>query len=158
MIRQQRGFSLLEVAIAMGVLAVGLSGLCALLIKSTAGTGSVSDRTKAAWLADRLESEFALTPPDTWMAPSVNPPRSSCVPASPCLPPAFAATSLAQWKDSVSRTLPHGTGTLCLDSTPTDGQPQDWACDGEGGPVIKVAWRTVGQPESWASLHREMRR
>jgi type IV pilus assembly protein PilV len=155
--KQEKGFSLLEVAIALGVLAVGLSGLCALLIKSAAGASLVSHRTHAHWLMQRLESELSLVPDATAALSSAPPLPAQCTPDSPCLPLEFAADSVARWMDAVDRTLPSGHGRVCRDETPDDGAPDNWACDGNGNLVIKVAWREAGTSADWAIVSRTLR-
>jgi hypothetical protein len=83
------------------------------------------------------------------------PTQTNCAPESPCPPADYAADSVARWKTTVRRTLPSGNGHVCRDRTPADGEPGDWACDGDGNLVIKLAWRSVGASDTWASVYLE---
>jgi type IV pilus assembly protein PilV len=63
-----------------------------------------------------------------------------CDDNQPCSADEVAATNLASWRTRLEVDLPRGNGLLCRDSTPDDGDGDDPACDGYGGPVVKVFW------------------
>lgn len=54
-------------------------------------------------------------------------------------------TDFAMWSARLAAMLPAGSGTVCSDATPNDGDPGDWRCDAVAanptGPfVVKVCW------------------
>jgi hypothetical protein len=62
------------------------------------------------------------------------------------------ARNYADWQRLVTRMLPGGSGHVCRDSTPGDGNPADPACDDTGNRVIKVYWRPAGRAGANALL------
>ncbi|MGA0265698.1 MAG: type IV pilus modification PilV family protein [Lysobacterales bacterium] len=150
--KRSAGFSLLEVVVALGVSSVGLSAVCAMLIATAAGTSSLSQQATARWLGARLKAEWSL-------APDADPERLAthgdpmvCDHQLACSPTAFMARNYADWQRLVTRMLPGGSGHVCRDSTPGDGNPADPACDDTGNRVIKVYWQPAGRAGADALL------
>ena len=54
----------------------------------------------------------------------------------------MARDDMQRWLDNVGATLPMGSGTVCIDSTPNDGSaPGSAECDGNGTRfTIKIWW------------------
>ncbi len=123
------GFSLLEVLIALAVLAVGLAGLATLMLSAVGTTADAEHASMAAELVMARVHELR-------MSPTVEPLALEAL-----APEAFTAREHAAWLHAVAVALPGGAGRVCRDATPDDGAPGDLACDGGGNPVIKVAWR-----------------
>ncbi len=143
--KNQTGFSLLELSIAIGVMAIGMSGLCALLIHAVAGTALASQNATAAWLASGLAQQLALTPLSLQSFPDHANPTPECTSGAHCSPIEFTRFNLSRWQENVARTMPQGQGIVCQDGSPDDGMPGADGCDGSGHLVIKVFWR---QPAS----------
>ena len=140
--RDQAGFSLLEVLVAAVIMALGLSGLAALLLAGATGTSNAAYRTTAVILADSLAAQVRLTPDaiDTYLSP---PPATlpDCHAPHACTPVQYAQYNLNQWQTELEASLPGSSGLVCRDSSPGDGAPVSPACDGAGSWVIKIFWR-----------------
>lgn len=142
---QQRGFSLVEVLVAVLVLSVGLVGIAGLQVAAMKTNQSAYMRSQATALAyslgDRMRSNVpaaALNAYDAAMAGSV----PACASVVGCLPQEMAQNDLAEWNAAVATHLPMGAGIVCIDSTPYDGSgAADAACDGNGTQhTVKIWW------------------
>lgn len=145
-IHRQRGFTLIEVLIAVFVMTVGLLSLAALQTRQLTDSHSSKMRQIATAQAYAL-SDLMRTNRVSLGSGDFNSPGSTvtaaCMTAAGCTDAQMAQTGFANWLDQLSRTLPGGTGTVCLDSTPNDGVPLAAQCDGltTGMYVIKVWWK-----------------
>jgi len=137
----QRGFSLIELSVATAIYSMGLGSLSLLMLLAVHGTAGARLDTMAAMHVASLAEMIAMNSDAVGhhVYPS-EPASGACVVGSPCLAEQMAAWNLMTWRDRVSADLPHGDGLLCRDSTPDDGDGTDPACDGGGGPVVKVFW------------------
>lgn len=142
--RSQSGTTLLEVLVALLILAIGLLGMLGLQTTSLRNTQSAYLRTQATILAediaDRMRANRQGTGSGAYDSASglLN---SSCNTTAGCSAVAMAGHDLAQWQNAVSGDLPSGAGRVCVDSTPDDGTPGAPACDGSGsGYAIKIWW------------------
>jgi type IV pilus assembly protein PilV len=112
------GFTLVEVLVALVVLAVGMLGLAVLLVDGLRGSRGAIEHTQAANLAadvaERMRSNRAAASAydtaDGTPDPSVEPACDD--PAGPCDPLALASHDLRRWLDDVAATLPDGRGTV----------------------------------------------
>ena len=113
-----RGSTLIEVLIALLVLAVGLLGMAGLQMQALRSSHDAYLRTQATMLAvDGVE----------WLKASGT-------------DEAGLGNLLTDWQQAVSE-LPAGEGMVCLDATPDDGTPASPACDGIGVlHAVKVWW------------------
>jgi len=108
------GFTLIEVLIAMLVLAVGLLGLAGLQATSLKNNQSAYNRSQATQLAydlaDRMRANVAgKTTYTTGTATAT----SACLTTTGCTKEAMAENDLKEWNDAISATLPSGaTGTV----------------------------------------------
>lgn len=156
MSRRQSGFTLIEVLIALLVLAIGLLGLAGLQTTGLHSNHSANLRTQATLLAydlaDRTRANRSgylggfynnPSPADHHCAWDGSPPAS-------CTLKQLAEHDVFEWNAAVAQALPQGSGVICLDSTQDDGDDTDhdgtveateYACDGGGSLyVIKVWW------------------
>jgi type IV pilus assembly protein PilV len=151
------GFTMLEVMIAIVVIAFGLLGLAGLQAFSLKNNQSASLRVAATMLAadmvDRMKANFQGV-----IAGEYNKPNPAdygtavpgCLTTSGCTPQELAQNDLREWADRIAAALPNANGIVCLDSTPNDGADQaNPACDNAGATlyVIKIWWlddRTQG--------------
>ncbi len=156
----QRGFTLLEVLIAVVVFAIGLLGIAGLQVAGMRFTHGSQLRAVATMqaenLADRMRANIVGVRSGLYNITGTMPDSydTDCG-ASACTPAELARYDLVMWNvdvtgkpnESNAAVLPGGVGVVCLDSTPNDGDSSNWACDGLGiAYAIKIAWdeRTVG--------------
>ncbi len=155
-----QGFTLLEVLVAMIVLAIGLLGLAGLQAVSLTRNNESNFRQQAALLAyditDRMRANIAgVRDPaagnndnSSYHMTSVSPPSSTAI--CPCTPAQLAAKDLIEWLNLVSTELPSGVSIVCIDNTPdsltTPPTPAAPQCDaGPASPVgtlysVKIWW------------------
>lgn len=113
------GFSLVEVLVALAVLAVGLLGAAALAVDTVraqhrAMLGAQAQRL-AADLAERLRANRAGLAA-YHEAPTLFGCVSGATPGRRCTPQELAREDLARWQSEIDRTLPRGQGTVTLAS------------------------------------------
>jgi len=110
-----RGSTLIEVLIALLILATGLLGMAGLQTLAMRSSHDAYLRTQATMIAvDGVESLKASG--------------------------TQGAGVLAEWQQAMAA-LPAGEGQVCRDSTPDDGTPAAPACDGLGSlHAVKVWW------------------
>ncbi len=115
------GFTLIEALVAATVLAVGMLGSAAMLLRSLQANRLALQRTQAvvlaADMADRIRADrnaaasFALAAGTTLGAPTL-----SCDAANPCIPADVAAVELSDWQQSVIRALPYAETSITVAS------------------------------------------
>lgn len=115
---KQTGFTLLEVLVAVLVLAIGLLGLAGLMTASVRNNQSAYQRTQATWLAydivDRMRVDRAAALASNYNTALGNP--ATCA-ATPVLAGAtMAANELTDWKNQVACALPAGDGGVAVDA------------------------------------------
>ena len=119
------GFTLIEVLIAMLVLAIGLLGLAGLQATSIRNTQSAYNRSQATQLAYDLADRMRTNPSaagnylTTFMAPTAatcatnDTPCTACAStANSCTPTQLAVKDLFEWNTELTSTLPSGAGTI----------------------------------------------
>jgi len=165
--KTQTGFTLLEVLIAVLVLAIGLLGLAKLQTFGLHANHSAHLRTQATLLAydftDRMRSNRAafLDANDNYVDPPAGDPADNIIcewngsAVTDCNPEEMAQFDLQQWRQALKANLPGGVGTVCLDSSPEDGEDKndngildasEYACDGQGGIyAIKIWWTELDE-------------
>jgi type IV pilus assembly protein PilV len=117
--RTDAGFTLVEVLIALVVLAIGMLGIAALLLNGLQSSRVAVLRTQAVVLAsdmgDRIRANrtagasYALAAGTTLSAPGKN-----CTSAGQCVASEVAAVDLYAWQQSVTRTLPGATTSITV--------------------------------------------
>ena len=146
-IAEARGFTLVEVLVALLVLAVGMLGLAVLLVEGLQGSRSAIEHTQAvnlaADIAERMRSNRAAASAyDT--AEGTPEPRidAACEDAAgPCDPPAMASHDLRLGLDDVAASLPEGRGAV---------EVEQWAAEPSRG-VVTIRWvRTGAAPATYA--------
>ena len=155
------GFTLIEVLIAVLVLALALLGLAALQVTSLSNSQSAYNRSQATQLAydlaDRMRANIKGKSTYTSMLPSAAKVKTDCRKTIGCSFTDMAENDLYEWNCSVAivsgcknnnpsieATLPNGQGVVCLDATPDDGTSvTDPQCSGPGPDtvfVVKIWW------------------
>lgn len=141
--QRRAGFSLIELTVATAIYSMGLGSVSLMMMLAVQGT-SEAGHDAVATLQTASLAELILMNSGTAghyiRDAEAEPP--DCDGGLVCAPEEMAAWILANWRQELAGTLPAGTGLVCLDNTPADGAPDDTACDGGGGPVVKVLWRT----------------
>ena len=112
------GFTLIEILIAVVVLAVGLLGLAGLQATSLRNNQSAYNRSQATQLAydlaDRMRANFAGKAAYTAILPSSATAKANCLTITGCVSSEMAENDLFEWNLAVSTTLPSGIGTLAV--------------------------------------------
>jgi type IV pilus assembly protein PilV len=151
-IRVQRGFSLIELTVATAIYSMGLGSLSLMLLLALHGTGGARLDTMATLHAASLAELIAMSSDAVGhYLHEGGAGAGDCGPGAPCSIEEMAAANLAQWRARLAADLPGGTGLLCLDGTPEDGDADNPACDSSGGPVIKVFWEAPAEVPSSGS-------
>lgn len=150
----QNGFSLLEVLIAMPVLAMGAGGLALLLLASVQGTAQAQDHSLAALQASELAQLIYANPATLghFMYPDSS--AEACNENQPCLDSEWASGHLQQWQSALQQSISQAQGLVCKDSSPMDGDPTDPACDGEGAALVKIVWQHPARGQQATETHR----
>ena len=159
--RKQQGVTLLETLIAILVLSFGMLGMLGVIINSLKLTTSSNYRTIAAQYAYSMADIVRGTPAllASYAAPTVNNKSENCLKSTGCSSAQLVSTQLDLWQRNLAQSLPSGVGTVCRDSTPSNGgNLTDWKCDGAGAYIVKVCWDetrvavTGGQHCTWTNI------
>ena len=122
---KKTGFTLIEVLIAMLVLAVGLLGLAGLQATSLSNSQSAYNRSQATQLAYELADNMRANIPGvatyTSMLPSAATVQANCLTPTGCTPAQMAQNDLYQWNcavaggcQTIAAALPGGVGTITV--------------------------------------------
>ena len=137
----QSGITLIETMIAILVLSFGMLGMLSVFINSLKITSTSHLRSIAAQQSYALADSIRASMPQLTVYPGVSGSAvANCLSATGCTTAEMAQTEMAVWQARLTQLLPSGASTICRDSTPADGVPGAWACDGTGQFVIKVCW------------------
>lgn len=137
------GFTLIEALVAALVLGIGLLGLAGIQTVGLRGNLSAVQRSMATQLADEIIDRMRA---NLQGVRNGNYNGQTGTGGTDCLANTCAATQLAdfdltQWTNDLRARLPDGSGTVCLDSAPDDGDPGASGCDGGGNTyVVKIWW------------------
>ena len=151
----QKGFTLLEVLIAVLVLSIGLLGLASLQATNLRLNQEALMRSQEAHLAydmiDRMRANMPGVNAGGYDSPAL--PTSSdtnCTTNAGCTPAAMAAQDYFEWNSAVMATLPGGDGIVCIDSTPQDGADSaNPDCDNSGNMfAVKLWWDHDRNPDN----------
>jgi type IV pilus assembly protein PilV len=163
LIKSARGFSLIEVLVALVILSVGILGLAGLQFTALRGNQDAYVSTVATLqlidAADRLRANPKGVSDGEYDSLNEDTADPGCIEAG-CSPANLAAYDYWVWNTGDAdqpgtgnaQQLPEGEGVICLDTTPDDGDSRDASgCDGalvEGNRVfaVKVWWDDDGNP------------
>ena len=114
-IMKQSGFTLLEVLVAMLVMAIGLLGLAGLMASSMRNNLSASHRTQATWMAydivDRMRASRASAVAGNYTTALGA--AATCV-AAPSTSGSVPVQDIAAWKNQLACVLPAGNGSISV--------------------------------------------
>ena len=143
---RQSGFTMVEVMVALVVLAIGLLGIAALLLKSLQAGRTATYRTEAvnlaADLADRIRSNRTAQAAYGTLFADVEAPVGACDTTGGCSDADLASTDLARWKATIGNLLPNGQGQVVVTMPVAAGEPTNylvsiqWTEQGEVAPVV----------------------
>lgn len=127
MLISQRGFTLLEVMVAVFVLAIGLLGMAHLQITSLKHNQSAEFRTQAALLSadmlDRMRANREAAQNGNYaLAIGAPPPNNTNT---------IADADIVEWLNNLSQSLPNGTGEIACGAFNAN---SEFVCD------ITISW------------------
>ncbi len=143
--RQQHGFTLFEVLIAIVILSIGLLGLAGLQATSLRNNQDALMRSQEALLAydmiDRMRANMPAVTAGDYHLPTATQ-DTDCTTTTGCTPAEMADHDYFEWNTAIQAALPGGEGVVCVDSTPQDGTgTASPACDNTGNLfAIKLWW------------------
>jgi type IV pilus assembly protein PilV len=155
--KSQGGYVLLEALVALVIASVGFIGAARMQTIGLSMNNSAQVRQKATLLgyqmADRIRANQVGVTAHAYDGP-IGGAVSCLVAASGCTPAQLAAADVGEWQGEIATQLPSGTGVVCLDSTPDDGDAASPACDGVGNVfAVKLWWvDKVGSPRFVVSV------
>ncbi len=135
----QAGFTMLEVLVAILVIAIGLLGMAGLQIQSLRQGQSAYQRSVATQLAydmgDRMRGNIAGVLANaynrTGIGTDYSTPVANCTTTAGCVAADLAKNDAYEWQQLVQTLLPGGEAIICLDSEPDDGaSAADHECNG----------------------------
>lgn len=166
-----RGFSLVEVLVALFVLAVGIVGAGAAQLSAERTRQQSALMSEAAQLAASLAARMQVNPAVAGLPDGANPYLSfsydaaegppvagaSCF-AAACTPAQLAEFDLHEIRQAVHAQFPRGRIAVCRDSSPWDTAYRRlrWSCDGNAGalPVVKLGWQGTGAAPGYVGVIR----
>lgn len=138
---RESGFSMVEVLVALVVLAIGLLGIAALYLNSLQSGRTAIYRTQAvtlaADLADRIRMNRTAQAAYGTLFADAEAAVPACATTGGCTDAELAATDLSSWKAVLAQVLPNGQGQVAVTLPVATGEPTNY--------VITVRWAEVGE-------------
>lgn len=140
-----RGFTLLEVLIAVLVFSLGLLGVAGLMVLSVRTNHSAYLRTQASFLAesmaDRMRGDVGRIPGYNGDYPtsSGSGDDDPCA-AAPCSPDAMVARNRQVWSQQLTTLLPNATASINCTGAPLGSGPQVGAAPFNGLCTMIINW------------------
>ena len=125
---RQRGFTMLEVLIAIMVISIGLLGLAALQMQSLRQGQSAYYRSVATQLAydmsDRMRGNITGVLANAYNRTGISTDYGTavvnCTTTAGCVAADLARNDAYEWQQLVQTLLPGGEAIICIESTPDD--------------------------------------
>ncbi len=131
---------MVEVLVALVVLAIGLLGIAALYLNSLQSGRTAIYRTQAvnlaADLADRIRANRIAQGSYATLFADVEAEVAGCFTTGGCVADDLAASDLARWKATLAQVLPNGQGQVIVAAPVGPGEPANY--------VVTVRWSEVG--------------
>lgn len=150
MINRHRGFTLLEVLIALLVFSLGLLGMAGLLIISVKTNHSAYLRTQASFLAQSMADRMRSNMPQVWVSaydtsyPSGD--TDPCPGGGACSRVNIATRDKAVWSTQLTDQLPNAAATIAC--VPTAGVAVSAQDQQNGAPYAGLCGITITWNES----------
>jgi type IV pilus assembly protein PilV len=132
---------MVEVLVALVVLAIGLLGIAALYLNSLQAGRTAIYRTEAvalaADLADRIRMNRTAQAAYGSLFADVEVADPDCITTGGCTDVELAATDLSNWKAALGQALPNGQGQVAVTLPVAAGEPTTY--------LITVQWAEVGE-------------
>ena len=152
--RQMKGFTMVEVMVAIIVIAIGLlgiAGLQLLAIRNTTGAGLRTIATQLAYdITDRMRSNEQGVVGGFYSTNAAPSGTGPCY-TTGCTPQQLAALDMQSWLTRVQTLLPAGAAIVCQDSTlPEAATSAAPACDNVAGSpwMVKIFWTELNDDVS----------
>lgn len=139
-----RGFTLLEVLIALFIFSIGLLGLAGLMVVSVKTNNSAYLRTQATYLAQSLADHMRANTGEidayegAYTAPA-SPPPDPCL-AVACDPVQLAARDRQIWSQQMGDSLPNPTANLACDGSSLGTPATSGAATYDGLCTLTMTW------------------
>ena len=115
-LNKQRGVTIIEVLVAMLILAVGLLGMASMQVRAVSDTSNSSFRSIAIFyandMADRIRSNPVGERGNLYNDESGGAVKASCLTVAGCDSSDMAANDKFEWLTNVAQALPAGTGEI----------------------------------------------
>jgi len=138
---KESGFSMVEVLVALVVLAIGLLGIAALYLNSLQSGRTAIYRTQAitlaADLADRIRMNRTAQAAYGTLFADNEAVVGTCSTTGGCSDADLASTDLANWKAEIAQQLPNGQGQVAVTMPVAVDEPTTY--------VVIVRWAEVGE-------------
>ncbi len=145
-----KGFTLIEVLVAVVIFAIGFVGLAGLQVSALRDVRGAFFGMQATVLAEdmadrlRANQDFALGAFGGNYTTVTATQTPACLAGSTCTRAEAASRDLWEWQQMVATLLPNGVGVVCFDrSSPQDGNNSAPACDGSGAPAVVAGERVA---------------
>lgn len=143
------GFTLIEIMVSIVLMSIGLLGLSKLQMTSLKYNQNAYQRSIATQLAydisNRMRANKQGVELGAYNLPTAQQ-KTACLTVTGCTSAEMAGHDVYEWLSasnpgSVVNQLPDSSATVCIDSTPEDGDSANPACDGLGSQhAIKIWW------------------
>jgi type IV pilus assembly protein PilV len=132
---------MVEVLVALVVLAIGLLGIAALYLNSLQSGRTAIYRTEAinmaADLADRIRMNRTAQAAYATLYADAEVPVGACATTGGCSDADLASTDLAAWKADIAQRLPGGQGQVTVTAPIGVDEPATY--------VVSIRWSEVGE-------------
>ena len=147
-VHASRGFSMVEVLVALVVLAVGMLGIAGLFVMTLKAGGNAINRMQAVNLAqdiaDRIRANKTAVVAYAYAGGATVDNNCEGPAAVDCVPALLAANDLNTWKNQITAALTGGTGVIVVTAPAVAGQPATYS--------ITVNWIEHGQAAGQTSV------
>jgi type IV pilus assembly protein PilV len=137
----ESGFTMVEVLVALVVLAIGLLGIAALYLNSLQSGRTAIYRTEAinlaADLADRIRMNRTAQANYAVVYAGTKAPVAACATTGGCTDAELATTDLADWKRDIANRLPEGEGQVAYTAPTGVDEPATY--------TVSIRWSEVGE-------------
>jgi len=142
--KQNRGFTLIEVLVALLIFSVGLLGMAGLMVVSVKTNHSAFLRTQASFLgqsmADRMRANMGQIAAYAGSYSSSTIGSDPCPTGGTCTPVQLVARDRATWSQQLVDSLPNPTATIACNGAPLGTALQAGAAPYGGLCTLLIQW------------------